>query len=484
VKRLGLALTMHAEASLPVLLAAADKRLNEAQEVDKQRAGLQAKQEEAGKALAEAQLAGQEAEAAFAAWRTDWARAMVDLGRPADEDPLVAEDVLQAFADLEKARKELPEQAERVSGMQRDNARFTDEAVDLARRIAPDLADSEPFLIAAALRTRLQQAGERARQRELLREQLSEATACAEQAASEQAACSALRRSILILAGAETVEEAEHRLALAADRARHAADRDEAEKKLRGAGDLRSLAELRAEVASVPVDDVPARIEGAAQRRQQAQTAAQEAAAAASALGQQIKQREAETGARDAAADQQSAIATMGRVLEEALLNHVAAEMLDQALAVVERESEPALLQRISALFKALTGGTYSRVQTDIGDDNLTRLVLVQHAFPEERQSVRELSEGTRDQLYLALRLAAIEEHTARAPTLPFIGDDILQTFDDDRALAAMRVLREMSANVQVILLTHHRHLLDLAKQLPDGSVHISRVGAAALEPV
>jgi uncharacterized protein YhaN len=104
----------------------------------------------------------------------------------------------------------------------------------------------------------------------------------------------------------------------------------------------------------------------------------------------------------------------------------------------------------------------------------------MQRDFPDERQSVQELSEGTRDQLYLALRLAAVEAHAAVAPSLPFIGDDILQTFDDDRALAAMRVLGEISQRVQVILLTHHRHVLDLAARLPADTVHICRLGATA----
>jgi uncharacterized protein YhaN len=193
-----------------------------------------------------------------------------------------------------------------------------------------------------------------------------------------------------------------------------------------------------------------------------------------------MKHAEGDTAARDAAADQQAAVATIGRVLEEALVHHLAAEMLDRALAAVERDSEPTLLRRISGLFSRLTSGAYARVLTETDDAGPPRLTLLQRDYPDERQSVQELSEGTRDQLYLALRLAAIEEHAASAPPLPFIGDDILQTFDDDRALAAMQVLREVSETVQVILLTHHRHVLDLAARLPAGAVHVCRIGVMA----
>jgi uncharacterized protein YhaN len=96
---------------------------------------------------------------------------------------------------------------------------------------------------------------------------------------------------------------------------------------------------------------------------------------------------------------------------------------------------------------------------------------MIQRDFPEERQRIDQLSEGTRDQLFLALRVAAIEDHLKTAEPLPFIGDDILQTFDDDRALAALRVLTELSQHTQVIVLTHHRHILELATRLPPDSV-------------
>ena len=481
-ERLAAALTTQAETSLFVLLAAADKRLVQAQQAGRTRAALDATREATEKALSEAQARQHQAIAGLAEWRAEWNRAMAELNRPTDEDPSVTEDVLQVYADLDVAQKELVSLGERVSGMQRDNARFTEEAAALASRMAKDLDGTDPFLLVSTLRQRLQQAQELATQRDLLREQSLDAAKSAALAERQLLDRRAALQAILALVGASTVEAAEHRLGLAAERARHAASLAEAEAKLREAGDLRPLPELREEVAAVSSDEIPGRIDRAAQHRKEAQAAAQEAAATASALHQQMKQKAEDTGATDAAADQQSAIATIGRVIEEALVSHVAAEMLDRALAAVERDGEPELLRRIGELFKTLTGGTYSRVLTEIGDDNVTRLTLMQRDFPDERQSIAELSEGTRDQLYLALRLAAIEAHADSAPPLPFIGDDILQTFDDDRALAAMRVLGEISQKVQVILLTHHRHVLDLAAQLPAGSVHICRIGAAAVE--
>jgi len=467
-------------AGLPSLLAAADKRLSDAQRAEKARAAADARVDSANKSLDQARAAQRDAETALAGWRADWAGALQALGRPPDEDPDVTDDMLQVYAALEQAQKEAASLTERVAGMTRDIARFSAATAELTGRVAPDLAASEPNTAVSELRRRLQQVREQAKQRALVADQHRAAVAAAETAARQLAACHAERDAVLALIGADDVEAAEARLALAAERARHAAALAEAAVKLREAGDLLPLADLRAEVAAVPPDDIPAGIAHAVQQRQDAQAAAQEAAAAASALRQQMKQAEDDTGARDAAADQQAAVATIGRVLEDALVQHLAAEMLDQALAAVEREGDTAVLRRISALFTRLTGGAYARVLTETDDLGPPRLTLLQRDYPDERQSVRELSEGTRDQLFLALRLAAIEEHAASAPPLPFLGDDILQTFDDSRALAAMQVLREVSETVQVILLTHHRHLVELAATLPDGIVHVCRIGAAA----
>jgi len=75
------------------------------------------------------------------------------------------------------------------------------------------------------------------------------------------------------------------------------------------------------------------------------------------------------------------------------------------------------------------------------------------------------MSDGTADQLYLSLRIAALEKHFAASEPHPLILDDILINFDDRRAEATLEVLAELSEKTQVIYFTHHGHLLDLAEK-------------------
>jgi ABC-type lipoprotein export system ATPase subunit len=90
--------------------------------------------------------------------------------------------------------------------------------------------------------------------------------------------------------------------------------------------------------------------------------------------------------------------------------------------------------------------------------------VLIAITADGSRRRVQELSDGTREQLFLALRLAAIERHVATAEAVPVLFDDVLLESDDDRARRILAALAELAQQTQVIVLTHHRHLVEIAR--------------------
>lgn len=98
----------------------------------------------------------------------------------------------------------------------------------------------------------------------------------------------------------------------------------------------------------------------------------------------------------------------------------------------------------------------------DAGD----RVVLLGPRQSGEEVPVEGMSSGTGDQLFLALRLASLERYMENSGPLPLILDDVFINFDDDRTRAALRVLRELCAATQVIYLTHHSRLVELAREV------------------
>jgi len=66
---------------------------------------------------------------------------------------------------------------------------------------------------------------------------------------------------------------------------------------------------------------------------------------------------------------------------------------------------------------------------------------------------------------------------------VPFISDDIMETFDDFRAEEAFRLFGEMAEIGQVIYFTHHRHLCEIARQVcPELRIHSLERGAIGAE--
>lgn len=122
----------------------------------------------------------------------------------------------------------------------------------------------------------------------------------------------------------------------------------------------------------------------------------------------------------------------------------IAQKALADTTTELQRRFAPRITQRTQALFSQLTHGRYTRLT--IGED-LSLSVAAQEQ--DTLCSVQYPSDGTVDQLYLALRLAVSEELT---PEAPLILDDALVRFDDERLEKAMDILRQTAENKQILL--------------------------------
>jgi len=138
----------------------------------------------------------------------------------------------------------------------------------------------------------------------------------------------------------------------------------------------------------------------------------------------------------------------------------LAAAMLQRVVQQYRECHQGPLLHRASAIFRSITCGSFDGLTTDYDED---RQILLGVRPGGERVAVEGMSKGTCDQLYLALRLATIESRVASRGAIPVIVDDLLVQFDDARAVATLKQLRELSQRTQVLFFTHHEHLLELA---------------------
>jgi uncharacterized protein YhaN len=179
--------------------------------------------------------------------------------------------------------------------------------------------------------------------------------------------------------------------------------------------------------------------------------------------------------ASDAAAEARQQVELLagrleGQVIEFAAL-HLARVALDQAKERYRARNQDTLLNRAGEFFRTLTNQAFSGldIDNDEGEDVLVAVRPVGHSTRRVRMD--GLSDGTRDQLFLALRLAGIEQHSRDREPTPLIIDDVLVSFDDARARATLQCLGELAAKTQVLLFTHHRHVVDLAQSVCPATV-------------
>ncbi|MBN1394866.1 MAG: AAA family ATPase [Pirellulales bacterium] len=139
-----------------------------------------------------------------------------------------------------------------------------------------------------------------------------------------------------------------------------------------------------------------------------------------------------------------------------------ACRVLDEIRESYERHRQPETLRAASGYLDRFTQGRYLRVWTPLGERSLRVDDAEGRSLP-----VEALSRGTREQLFLSLRLALAESYARRGAPLPLILDDVLVNFDADRAKAAAAVLRDFAAaGHQLLVFTCHEHILKLFKSL------------------
>ncbi|NTX37416.1 AAA family ATPase [Myxococcus sp. CA033] len=135
----------------------------------------------------------------------------------------------------------------------------------------------------------------------------------------------------------------------------------------------------------------------------------------------------------------------------------LALALLGRARRRFEEEQQPRVVQLASEHFALLTEGRYRRVFIPAGDERELRV-----SDGERDWSAAQLSRGTREQLYLAFRLAVVRDFGETRGALPLIVDDVLVNFDPGRARSAIHLLARLAEHQQVIAFTCHPWLREL----------------------
>ncbi|HUG56837.1 MAG TPA: AAA family ATPase [Candidimonas sp.] len=401
-------------------------------------------------------------------WRRDWAIALGNASLSADSEIAAAQGALALMEIIaEKLRQIRQRRIEHIDVMLSELQGFLASATQLGQALggngACSQAGADPAQISRELNARLSLARQSQKQAVNVRQEMAHVESQLR-----------LAHESIQLAGASLQPLLERTGASNKDELRHAIVRSDQHRNLAQAVALAG-AELLENGDGHTREQIQAEIDGADLARLAADLDALNADISAATteqtrveveLADAVRKLDAISG-NDAAAraesQRQEALSGMADATERYIKVFTAARLLRWSIDRYREEKQGPMLARAGAIFSQLTLGSFERLAVDFDREPM---VLEGVRAEGGKVGIGGLSDGTRDQLYLALRLAALELHLQQAAALPFIADDLFINYDDARAKAGLMALAVLSEKTQVIFLSHHDHLLDTARSV------------------
>lgn len=412
--------------------------------------------------LAQREAAHAAAKQARADWQAEW-DGLCDacwIGLPAP-DAGAMRAILGTLSELATLAPQAREMAHRIASIEADIAGFDAEL----RQIAAQLGEAPEggFLalwprLRARLHAAREQTAERARLRKSLEESAAHLAALEARQQRLEHALAALRQKF----GDKPLSEIAQRIAAIAQAQEAVAERAALRAELTECLDCADLTEELARLEAMDREAARVEVEGL-KVSLGAQQKAQEAAYADLSSAERARDALGHDSAPARLEAERAAL--MAQIVEDAqayLARQAGILAVQQGLRLYRETHRSSMMARAAEAFALLTGGRYRGLATQ--PDGKEDILIAQLADGGTKE-VKTLSKGTRFQLYLALRAAGYQDFASARPSVPFIADDIMETFDDTRAEAAFGLLAQMAGQGQVIYLTHHAHLCEIARR-------------------
>ncbi|MCZ4089677.1 AAA family ATPase [Sinorhizobium psoraleae] len=455
------------------LLAVAERIVSEAQTAAAAHRAAVEQHRRASESLEGREAALAIVEAEMAAWQREWDEALAAtwLARrterpvPQEIGPMLA--VLQDFDKLMQRKADLDH---RIAGMRKDQVAFGEAVSNLAETFGLKQTAGDPLVLFASLRDRISTAHQQQERRGAVLASIERMEENLRALRAEERLHLCAKQVILDFFGCTTLDDAGACLDAVREQERLRQRLAELENDLVTRLCVATCEE--AETILAAVDETQLRHDLA--RLEEAIDATDREVSELHAEVRSAEKAIAGVEGGDTVAELEQRRRTLLLDIENRAIGYlrlragvVAAE---QALRLFRERHRSAMMQRASRMFMKISGGEYSGLSThaDKGQE-----FLIANVASVGSKLAGDLSKGTRFQLYLALRIAGYHEVAAAREALPFIADDIMETFDDDRAGRAFELMADMARVGQVIYLTHHEHLCDVARDAcPSVTIH------------
>jgi uncharacterized protein YhaN len=395
-------------------------------------------------------------------WSSDWAKTISKLGFSADARPEDVNDFVLAlddvFTELEKAR----ERQQRIDAMQHNRKAYAKQVAEAVVKLAHDLKDLEPEAAAIELNARLSGDKERGQEYRLLEKEKRKKRSDLSKENEKLAALEETLRLLCIDAHADNPDQLPDIETRAAAKIKLTDKLDTINERLAELASGQNLQEFVSQVKAHDPDELVAKLEKLEAEKKdflsKQKHIVQELALA-------TKELQSIGGESLAAAIAEEAEGLVGKIqgdVEYYVKLRLASAILTKAMERYRQSNQSPVLSMAGNYFKTMTKGSFAGLRADFDDKGDP---IIKAERPDGKMlTLAEMSDGSRDQLFLALRLGGLSRYVKANGPMPFIVDDVLVHFDDNRSAAALAALGELAKETQVVFFTHHKHLVGLAK--------------------
>ena len=428
-------------------------------------------------ALRQSELEGAEAEQIN--WQADWAKAITAIELQCDERTDVVSvqvNVIEEMRGHAATARDLRDK--RIATIERDIGIFQKTVEEIVAELVPDMTDGDAEPSVVALDRRREGALKLHQQHRELTGAVAGRRKEIEELEEDRKAGWTSVRPLLEAAGVEDVEE----LRKAIEGSNRLRTLNEeltgVMETLDQQGDGLAIEVLEEECRELDIDAARVREEAAEVELKVLGEQLEDAIVAWTEARKAFEAIAGDDAAARAAADCEEALAAMQDVAGRYARVRASAMLLRWTVDRYRKEKQGPLLSRAGELFRLLTRNSFERLEVRIDERDSLHLTGVRPGG--EVVAVPGLSSGTEDQLFLALRIAAVEEYLTRAVALPFVADDLFINFDPERSAAGFEVLGQLAEQTQVLFYTHHPHLVDVAQETLGTDVHVVTLADAA----
>jgi len=401
-------------------------------------------------------------------WKESWSKAVEGLGLGTDPHPTLALSTMKRLEELFGTLDKSDELRRRLYGMEMHEQEYLRSVTDFVARLGLAFDTSSPDVLVRTLDQRSREAQANAASRTKLVQQLHELEEDLADLRIEQRTSDERLHALRFQAHAASDEELEL-LEQRSHRKRNLDERLEAlEHQLRQSGDGLDLETLETESRELDPDRVADELAQLRVDHEVVLRTRDEERDRRRTLLDELSTLDGRSRAAEAAEDAERLVAGLVSDAEHYLRLEFAISILNQEMERYRREHQSPLLRRAGDLFARLTLHSFSGLRDELDDNGKPVLLGLRSDKNEVR--VEGMSEGTRDQLFLALRLATLEQRLEHGEPFPFIVDDILVGFDDPRSKACLEILAELAQRTQVLVFTHHQAVATMARELGRGS--------------